>query len=48
MIFEKDIPEGNDALSFSKVQAKKWFEKAAAQGHIEAKDYLQRLIADGF
>lgn len=46
--FEKDIPGGNDALSYSKVQAKKWFEKAAAQGHVEAKDYLERLIADGF
>ena len=48
IFFEKDIPEGNDALSYSKVQAKKWFEKAAAQGHVEAKDYLERLIADGF
>ena len=31
-----------------KYKHKKWFEKAAAQGHIEAKDYLQKLIADGF
>lgn len=37
-----------DPSSISKKEAKKWFEKAAAQGHVEAKDYLERLVADGF
>lgn len=47
-IFENDVSGSNIVLTLSKIEAKKWFEKAAAQGHKEAKDYLDRLIADGF
>lgn len=45
---ECDVQDSNDVFSFWKMEAKKWFEKAAAQGHVEAKDYLERLVADGF